>query len=339
MTRSSVGQASGQQEGFNILISSAGRRVGLVRSFRDVLDKLGLRGDVMAADMSPLSSAFHSADRAFIVPPSRSPDFIPAVQEICRAWSIRLIVPTIDDELPAYARHRARFAGSHTTVAVSSPQTIEIGQDKEMTHDWLLRNGFPTVQQAPIEKVLADPDPWPFPLLVKPREGSSSKGVAVVEDRAHLEAAARGDVVVQTIAKGAEYTIDLFADARGKCIGAVPRRRIEVRAGEVSKGVTVRCSPLEELSRRLCETLPGPYGALTAQAFVDDATGEINVIEINPRFAGGFPLSWEAGANYPRWMIEEILGLPSSVTYTWREDLVMLRYDEAVFVDAAEAGL
>lgn len=338
MSRSSPGTGPRPREGFNILISSAGRRVGLVRIFRRVLDELGLRGEVMAADMSRLSSAFHSADRAFIVPACASPDFIPSVLEICRAWGIRLVVPTIDDELPAYAQHRERFAGSHTTLGVSSPQAIEIGQDKELTHEWLLRNGFPTVRQAPAENVLSDPERWPFPLLVKPREGSSSKGVAVVEDRAHLEVAAGRDVVVQTIASGAEYTVDLLADGQGKCISAVPRRRIEVRAGEVSKGVTVRCNALEDLSRRLCEALPGPYGALTAQVFLNAATDEINVIEINPRFAGGFPLSWEAGANHPRWMIEEILGLPSSVNDTWREDLVMLRWDDAVFVDAAKAG-
>jgi carbamoyl-phosphate synthase large subunit len=64
------------------------------------------------------------------------------------------------------------------------------------------------------------------------------------------------------------------------------------------------------------------------------------VIEINPRFGGGYPLSHAAGADFPRWLLEEALGLPSSAAAgAWRDGLVMLRYDDAVFVDRDAAGL
>jgi len=104
--------------------------------------------------------------------------------------------------------------------------------------------------------------------------------------------------------------------------------------------VTVRSEKLEHLAKRVCEALPGAFGPLTIQMFMDGSTEEVNVIEINPRFAGGFPLSWEAGANYPRRMIEEILDIePKTRTDEWRGGLLMLRYDEGVFVDASSAGL
>jgi len=46
----------------------------------------------------------------------------------------------------------------------------------------------------------------------------------------------------------------------------------------------------------------------------------------------------EAGADFPRWQLEELLGLPSTATPDgWRAGLVMLRYDAAVFVDEGEA--
>jgi carbamoyl-phosphate synthase large subunit len=65
------------------------------------------------------------------------------------------------------------------------------------------------------------------------------------------------------------------------------------------------------------------------------AGDDSRVIEINARFGGGFPLSRQAGADFPRWMVEEHLQLPSSVDADgWVEDLVMLRYDAAVFVPA-----
>jgi carbamoyl-phosphate synthase large subunit len=322
----------------SVLISSAGRRVGLLEAFRESLTALGVRGSVLAADASPLSAAFHVADRAFEVPPCTTEDFVPAIQRLCREEGVRLVVPTIDPELPAYARHRDAFERTGTTVAVSALEVIDIARDKVRTHAWLRGHGFPTVDQASPEEVLADG--WPFPLMVKPRAGSAAAGVAVVGDRSHLEVATRaGDFVVQTIAPGAEYSVDVLVDRDGRARCAVPRRRIEVRAGEVSKGVTERCAPVVEVATRLAEALPGARGALTVQAFFDSSDGQVRVIEINPRFGGGFPLSRRAGADFPRWMLEEISGHPSTVSDGWRKGLVMLRYDEAVFVDRSEVGL
>jgi carbamoyl-phosphate synthase large subunit len=156
-----------------------------------------------------------------------------------------------------------------------------------------------------------------------------------------LEAATRGGgFIAQTIAPGVEYTIDFLAGSDGACRCAVPRRRFETRAGEVSKGMTVRHPALQALAGRVCQALPGARGCLNVQVFLEEDSGAMNVIEVNARFGGGFPLSWEAGARFPRWMLEEQLGLPSTAAHdAWRDRLVMLRYDDAVFVDASRAGL
>lgn len=327
--------------GFDVLVSSAGRRVALLDIFRLTLAGLGLRGRVLAADMSRSSAAFQAADAGFLVPACSSPEFVPAVLELCVREGVRLVVPTIDTELPLYAAYRAPFAQAGVQVAVSTPEAIAVCADKEETHRWLVREGLPTVRQGTVAEVLAAPGDWPFPLVIKPRTGSSSVGVAVVRDAAALEAAtADGGYLVQTLAPGDEYTIDFLADRAGRCRCAVPRRRLEVRSGEVSKGMTVRSEPLEQLARRVCERLPGAYGTLNVQVFLDATSGVANVIEVNARFGGGFPLSWEAGAAFPRWMIEELLGLPPTVhPARWRDRLVMLRYDAAVFADASGTGV
>jgi carbamoyl-phosphate synthase large subunit len=321
---------------FNVLLSSAGRRVALLRAFQEALEELGLSGAVMAADVSDLSSAFHSGDRAFLVPPCTSEAFIPEMLRICRQHGINLVVPTIDTELPVLATHRSRFADIGTVVAVSSPDVIAIGQDKVRTHAWLIENGLPTIPQVKLQGDDSLPNGWRFPALVKPRAGSAAVGVRVVHDRAELEVATRdGEFVMQALAKGNEYTVDVLTDLGGRFVCAVPRRRIEVRAGEVSKGVTADSPAVIDVARRATNALPGPYAALTFQLFYDEDSGEISVIELNPRFGGGFPLTWEAGGRYPRWIIEEILGLPSTAMADgWRDGILMLRFDDAVFVDA-----
>jgi carbamoyl-phosphate synthase large subunit len=326
-------------ERFSILVSSAGRRGALVAILRRTLADLGLDGEIVASDMTPLSSAAQLADRRVVVPSQGEPGFVDATLEACRAHDVRLLVPTHDGELPLLAAARERFAEIGTTVSISAPPTVAIGRDKALTHDWLAAHDFPTVRQAAPGDVLAAPDDWSWPLFVKPREGSAGIGVRRVADAAELARAVDDDLVVQEVAPGREHTVDVLVLRDGRCVGAVPRRRIAVRAGEVEKGVTVRDPAIEDLARRVAEALPGAYGVLNVQIFVDPAQGDMRVIEINTRYGGGFPLAFEAGAHYPAWTIEEILGRPSSVTDRWRGGLVMLRYDDAVFVEAADVGL
>jgi carbamoyl-phosphate synthase large subunit len=321
----------------NILISSAGRRVGLTQCFRSALKDLGLDGKLLAVDASVDSPATHLVDESWQVPRCTDPAFLPEVLRICEREKVLLLVPTIDTELLVYARAKHLFAEIGCHVSVPSPETVAIASDKVETHAWLIENGFPTVRQATPGAILADPGAWTFPLIVKPARGSASQGVARVESLEKLRYQASQDttLVAQELARGEEFTINVFVDGRGQCLCAVPHRRIEVRAGEVSKAVTVKNRALMQSAREVVERLPGAYGALNIQCFVD--AGEMKIIEINARFGGGYPLADRAGAKFTRWLLEDCLQLPSTASFEgWEDDLAMLRYDEAVFLSGQE---
>jgi carbamoyl-phosphate synthase large subunit len=106
---------------------------------------------------------------------------------------------------------------------------------------------------------------------------------------------------------------------------------MEVRAGEVSKGITVREPRLINLGRSIAEALVGAYGALNIQCFMDE-TGMVRIFEINSRFGGGYPLAHQAGARFTDWLLDELDGRPVAGFDGWTDDLAMLRYDDAVFV-------
>ena len=133
-----------------------------------------------AVDVSWNAPALHLAEAAWQVPSCRSPEFIPFLLELCQRERIGLLIPTIDTELGMYAAHREAFRKVGATVAVSGPATIRIAEDKVITQAWLVSHGFPTVRQALARDVLARPEGWNFPLIVKPRFGSAGKGVEVV---------------------------------------------------------------------------------------------------------------------------------------------------------------
>lgn len=327
-------------EKFNVLLSSAGRRVSLLRILRQTLVDMGLDGKVLAADMSRTAPAFHAADQGFLVPRCTDESFIPRMLEICRESDVSLIIPTIDPALAIFAQHREAFASEGVAIAISSPEAIAISANKRSTHRWLTENGFPTPRQAELDHVLANPDDWQFPVATKPADGSRSIGFGIVASADELRTFAGDNNIVQSVAPGEEYTVSFFVDRAGKCRCAVPRKRLEVRSGEVSKGITVRNEAIEDLAMQVGEALPGAFGALNVQIFFDQDSGELNVIEINPRFGGGFPLAWHAGALYPQWIIEELRdGESSARPDEWKDRLVMLRFDDAVFLPAEEAGL
>jgi carbamoyl-phosphate synthase large subunit len=321
----------------NVLLSSAGRRIGLLNCFRESLKDLGLDGHVYAVDCSATAPAFHMADRAWLAPRCTETGFTGAVMEIARAGAARLVVPTIDTELPAYAAARQAFADSGLTTCISDEATVAICYDKESTHSFLVSHGFPTVAQASVQQALNDAGGWALPLIAKPRRGSASIGVHLVRSWAEVVAlAGEGpEWVLQEIAAGDEYTINVYMDRVGRCRCAVPHRRLEVRAGEVAKAVTVKHAGMMELAREVAEALPGARGPLNIQCFLA-ADGAMRVIEMNARFGGGYPLAHRAGAHFTRWLVEEELGKPTSASFDgWQDDVAMLRYDEAVFVPGA----
>ena len=59
---------------------------------------------MIVTDVNPLSPAVHVADRAYRVPMASDPAYVAELLGICEAEQVRLVVPTIDDELDGFAR-------------------------------------------------------------------------------------------------------------------------------------------------------------------------------------------------------------------------------------------
>ncbi|MGK6321598.1 ATP-grasp domain-containing protein [Sphingomonas sp. DT-51] len=314
-----------------LLLGSAGRRVALLRCFRESAAALGATLEVHATDLAPeWSAACASADAAHAVPAATTQAYVEATLAICARERIDLLVPTIDTELHALALARDRFAAIGTHVAVADAELVAMARDKLETARFLDRAGVPTPATAAAEAVDAG---WRWPAIAKPRGGSSSRGLARLGSLAELAALPRPEpYIVQHLLGGQEYTVNLFFDAAGTLRCAVPHRRVAVRAGEVEKGVTERHDALLAVARRLGDAVQGRVrGAWCFQAFVD-AEGAPSVFEINARFGGGYPLAHRAGAAFARWLLEERLGRATSADDAFDAGVTMLRFDDAVFL-------
>ncbi len=316
-------------DGLNILFTCVGRRVSLLRQFRRALEDLGVPGRIIGTDWSPLAPAYYVADEAFIVPGVNAPNYVDALVDVVRRRAVSLVIPLIDWELSLLAEARERFREAGARVLVSNTRITDICRDKDTTCTFLAEHGLGTPRILSHKEAAKGP----FPVILKARYGSSAKNVHEVHSARGLQRLGRRgeDIVIQEYVKGPEYTVDVYADFAGRPRVAVPRERLQVRAGEVAKARTVRDANVIRESLRLVEALGECVGVITCQCRVTNGS-EVKFFDLNPRFGGGVPLAIEAGADFPRWIIQEALGrTPEIDSDGWRDGLYMLRYDAEVF--------
>jgi carbamoyl-phosphate synthase large subunit len=309
-----------------VLFTCAGQRVDIVTAF-------GRAGaTTIAVDANELAPALYYADRRALVPRVDDPGYVDALRELVQLHDVRLVVPLTDLDGALLARADL----SPAVALVSPPEVIEAVDDKWDAHLLLGELG------------IASPDTWlptdvpgdvPFPLLVKARRGFGSRHIYRADSREQLEFFLRYTPVpsmVQRLCRGEEFSIDVFSDLDGRCLGAVPRTMIESKGGESIKGMTIKDDVLIEFGRFVAERV-GIRGPANVQCFREG--DEHLVTDINPRFGGGFPLPTAAGSRYPELAIALANGeRPEPRLGDFREGVVMTRFfSQLVLQDAGGA--
>lgn len=319
----------------NILITSAGKRVELVKEFKETASHIDSKIKVYTTELNPsLAPAAFLSDGCKKMPRVTATGYIEELLQVCKNWEIGLVIPTIDTELRVLAEAKARFAEFGCYICVPDIDFVSVCRDKR-----LIEQFFVSHQVRVPEK--RDKNNPVFPMFAKPYDGSLSIDTFLIRAKEDLTKYIMEHpklMFMEYIDKSVyrEYTVDMYYGKDHHVKGIVPRERIEIRAGEINKGVTRKNDVVDYLRQRL-ECLPGVIGCVCMQLFYHPETHDIVGIEINPRFGGGYPLSYAAGANFPEYAIREYL-LGEEIVYDdgWKDKTLMMRYDAAVIVDNAE---
>ena len=318
-----------------ILFTSIGRRVELVQQFHAAAIKLGIKLEIIGADISESAPALTYCDRTLIVPRIKDPAYIPALVNFCREQQVDALIPTIDTDLYLLSCEKQRFAEIGTTVFISAPEKIAICRDKRFTADYFHSIGL--ASPSPTDDVAGYNGG--FPAFIKPLDGSSSIGANKANTPQELSffASQLSGYVIQPFASGTEYTVDIFCDTAGNPIYITPRIRQAVRAGEVLKTKIHHEPSIVEECLRLIQDFK-PCGGITVQLIRNEETGINQYIEINPRFGGGAPLSMKAGADAAQAMLQLLMG--EQLTYqpeAANEGAIYSRFDQSVCVSREKA--
>lgn len=308
----------------NILFTCAGRRTYLLKYFKENMAE----GDkVVATDMQLSAPALQAADVKLQVPAVYDPEYVNITLRICEEQKIDALISLNDLELPILAENKAKFEALGVKVIVSDPQVIDIAFDKYKTALWVESLGLVApksyVRLADVKEALAKGE-IEFPLFMKPRWGSGSIGLESIADMEELDiyynlqmkkikktilaTASVGDeyIMIQEKLTGNEFGLDIMNDLTGKNVAVSVKQKLAMRAGETDKAVTVDLPEVREMGKKIGEAL-GHIGNLDVD-IMQRADGAYCVLELNPRFGGGYPFSYEAGVNMPKAIIQWVKG-------------------------------
>jgi carbamoyl-phosphate synthase large subunit len=309
----------------NILFTCAGRRNYLINYFKDAIKG---QGQIFTADMSDSAPAMVDADVAIIVPSIYDANYIAALKDIVISHNIHAIISLNDLELPILSKHKGDLETTGVKVLISSERVIDIAFDKVKTFNFISDIGLKTPQtyttlQGAKEELYNGT--LKFPLVVKPRWGSASIGVDFPESEEELDLAFRlqhiklkksilntaskhdldNAILIQEKMNGKEYGMDIVNDFEGNYYGTFVREKVNMRSGETDKAVSVIDKRFNEIGEIISKHLKH-VGSLDCDVFI--AGNKLYVLELNPRFGGGYPFSHEAGINTAAIYIEWLKG-------------------------------
>jgi carbamoyl-phosphate synthase large subunit len=269
--------------------------------------------------MDITAPALAVADRARVVPEVYADNYVETILDICRSEKVNALFSLNDLELPVLASATASFEEMGVRLVISKEEVVDTCFDKYKTIQFCDRievacpGTYLVLEEAKEAFVKGE---LKFPVVVKPRWGSASVGIEFPRTMEQLDLAYRlatlkishsilaeaskqdpeQSVLIQELIDGKEYGLDILNDFSGRTVQVYAKEKLAMRAGETDKSVLRHNPELEEIGFRVGEAL-GHIGNVDCDIFEKD--GKFFLLEINPRFGGGYPFSHMSGANYP----------------------------------------
>lgn len=310
----------------NILFLGGAKRVSIGKKFIEAGKSLGLEVHLYSYELQPIVPIRQIAD---IILGKRWSDkgIYDDLHKNVEQFNIDVMIPFVDGAVEIAARYRDMAAD--VWVPVGSAEAAAAMFDKVKANALFISNNLPV------------PGNKRFPMISKPRFGSASKGISIIEKPSDLRILSNNtsdEYLLQEYIKNRdEITVDCYVALDGRFITAVPRYRLEVQGGEVTSTLTFRNPEVEALVRRTI-VAAGLTGAITVQMLRDKDSGRLMLMEINPRLGGGAVAAVHAQANIPEFILRDATGLPLEPCNNWKENVLVTRWLEDKAYTLTENG-
>lgn len=308
-----------------VLIGSCGGLTGIYLARRL---RLNSSIQLFGTDVSLDNAAKFFFDEVFPVPAATDSDFVESICGLISRNKIDYYLPTHSKEIRVVSEHTTEIARTGCRFLVSSRESFHDLDDKVNANRALSNIGIPVPRMY-----LGDVPSDAFPVFIKQRVGSGSKGAAIVTDFNQLSdfRSRMGHLAIFEYLNGPEYTVDCMFDSAGKLLAYNQRMRQKTLGGAVV--VTSNANPID----------PVPYlnsiakkwllrGCVNFQYILND--GLPKFIDVNLRYpSGGLPLSVASGVDVPEMTLRILRGDQIEVGEYSSDGLcrTMYRYFDEIF--------
>lgn len=265
---------------------------------------------------------FASCDQSVLLPSIRDSRYLSQVSELVSKHKINAILSFTDPDVAALSTIRAELSSRGVACFFPEPDTALFGFDKLETFRWAQENGVSVPHTtADPEKALSE---FRFPLIRKPRFGSASVGVSVIQNADELLPAKEDstEYIYQERIVGQEVNLELCGDLNGRVMGVSTWRKLISRNGETQLAITTRREDLIEMALSL-----GEKARIVGPCDIDiiDQDGKLFLIEFNMRFGGGYPVSHFAGANFLGLLVQAQRGETPPLHTGFLDEIFMMK--------------
>ena len=284
---------------------------------------------IVASDSNPFSAGFFMSDAYEVLPEIDSKLYITRLLEIVTKHKINVLMPSSGYDIYQYSANKEKLLKLGALPVVSDIKTMKICRDKIQTFNYLSKKFELPFTTLDYKKVKG------FPLIAKPRYGKGSKGIVKINNENELTYVRFNseNLIFQEYLPGTEYTIDVLSDMECEPILAVPRVRVETRAGISTVGTIVKDEHISETRKSIAKYLKirGPC----CIQMKESNDGILKIVEVNPRMGGGTIFAALAGANFPAMILDMVNGKKLKIPKI--SEVTVVRYFEEIVVKNGRA--
>lgn len=316
---------------YNFLFCSAGRRVKLIKDFKQTIGK---NGKIIVAENSIYAPARYEADKAYTVPEIYEEKYIDTIVDICKNENIKVVLTLIDPEIEILSKNRHRFDEIGVIVLAPSEKTAELCFNKYKMYKYLKEKNIKTIlTYGTLEEFEKDytENKIDFPVFVKPRTGSGSVGAKKINNFQELKNVMYEDksLIIQEFMNAEDLDVDVYVDyISKKPVSIFSKKKIETKIGGASKTISFKDEKLFRQIKNILQFFEF-YGTIDMDFFYKD--GEYYLSEINPRFGGAYIHAYGSGVDFPKLIINNINKLENKENIgNYEENIMMLMYDDVI---------
>jgi carbamoyl-phosphate synthase large subunit len=324
----------------NILITGVGSTLGF--GILQCLKKINIKAEIFGTDYLDSAVGLYCVDHSYILPDvyknsHLEPEWLMAIKKLISKENIDFLFVGLDFEVPLFAKYKEEIEEEfNCKVIVSSPQVVEICNDKWLTFLFLVEHGFAAPKSCLPADVQAFRASVPFPWIIKPRVGSTSNGLFRINSEEELDFAlsnCNNAIIQEEIGNMSDEFTCGVVSIRSEIISSIALRRT-LKNGNTQMAIYKKNLEIDNYIRKIAKSLDS-FGPINIQLRLTNEGPK--VFEINPRFSGTTAVRAQFGLNEVELLIKHLSGEYDVPEPTLKEGVV-LRPPSEIFVSSSEFG-